>query len=229
MHNDLPSCSSWTPVGSKASDLIFQHFAIVVADMDAAMAHLARVPGWLPITTGGPQQLPASSGGVTAFKFRDPDGHPLELLAFPPGGVPKHWRCQPDTSPDASPFLGIDHSAICVSDTVRSVTFYESLGLKVSNRSVNDDPAQARLDHLYQPVVHVTAMRVDDAPPHLELLCYPTGRNGRPLRLPANDVAATGLMFERDPQSGRYRAGGMPVRNLLDPDGHHLMIAAADA
>lgn len=41
-------------------------------------------------------RLPESSGGVTAFKFRDPDGHPLELLAFPDGKVPSRWGAQPD-------------------------------------------------------------------------------------------------------------------------------------
>ncbi len=36
-------------------------------------------------TTGGPQRLPPASGSVAAAKFRDPDGHPLELLEFPRG------------------------------------------------------------------------------------------------------------------------------------------------
>ncbi len=62
---------------------LFQHFAIVVSDMAAAWAKLSAQKGWHPISTAGPQALPASSGGVAAFKFRDPEGHPLELLAFP--------------------------------------------------------------------------------------------------------------------------------------------------
>ena len=31
----------------------------------------------------GPQLLPPSTGSVTAFKVRDPDGHPLELSYNP--------------------------------------------------------------------------------------------------------------------------------------------------
>ncbi|MEO8746577.1 MAG: VOC family protein [Rhodanobacter sp.] len=213
------------PAGTNASDLIFQHFAIVVADMDMAMAQLGQVRGWSPITTGGPQQLPASSGGVTAFKFRDPDGHPLELLAFPSTRVPRHWRRQES----AGPFLGIDHSAITVSNTERSVVFYESLGFKVSNRSVNDDPAQARLDHLHQPRVDVTALSIDDAPPHLELLCYRNNFNGGPLRLPANDVAATCLVLERHMGMAQHQGRQAPIRNLVDPDGHHLSIVSVVA
>jgi Lactoylglutathione lyase and related lyases len=208
------------PEDATASDLIFQHFAIVVADMAAAMAQLEQVPGWSTITTGGPQQLPASSGGVTAFKFRDPEGHPLELLAFPAGGVPEPWR-RPG---NPGPFLGIDHSAISVSDRARSVAFYASLGFQLKNQSVNDDPGQSRLDHLQQPMVVVTAMNVGQAPPHLELLCYRGSGNASPLRLKANDVAASCLVFERDPRLAQQQAGLAPVQNLLDPDGHHLSI-----
>jgi hypothetical protein len=56
----------------------FQHFAIVVSDMTAAYANLRALPNWTAISRDGPQVLPASSGGVAAFKFRDPEGHPLD-------------------------------------------------------------------------------------------------------------------------------------------------------
>lgn len=69
---DVPG---WSP--------LFQHFAIVVSDMSRAIARLGAATGWRPISLDGPQRLPASAGGVTAFKFRDPEGHPLELLFFP--------------------------------------------------------------------------------------------------------------------------------------------------
>ncbi len=68
--------------GPAANDPAFQHLAIPVRDMDAAMASLAALAPE-PISRGGAQVLPASSGGVRAFKFRDPDGHALELIAFP--------------------------------------------------------------------------------------------------------------------------------------------------
>jgi catechol 2,3-dioxygenase-like lactoylglutathione lyase family enzyme len=66
------------PSPASSTDLIFQHIAIVVADMSKAYQRLSTVGGWVAISTDGPQRLPRSSGGVTAFKFRDPDGHPLE-------------------------------------------------------------------------------------------------------------------------------------------------------
>ena len=208
------------PADSDAADLVFQHFAIVVADIEQAMVQLSQASDWTPITCGGPQQLPASSGGVQAFKFRDPEGHPLELLAFPSGNTPDAWRQRPGSSP----FLGIDHSAISVADSARSVAFYQSLGLQVANRSVNEGPTQAALDHLDQPIAEVIALAPAQAPPHVELLCYQSSRAGAPLDLRANDVAATCLVFEADRRSLHPEAGTTPGRDLVDPDGHHLAI-----
>ncbi|MEO7053218.1 MAG: VOC family protein [Rhodanobacter sp.] len=208
------------PADSDAADLVFQHFAIVVSDMQQAMTQLSHASGWTPITQGGPQQLPASSGGVTAFKFRDPEGHPLELLAFPSDNTPPAW--QPLAG--RAPFLGIDHSAISVADSARSVAFYQSLGLSVSTRSVNEDPSQARLDHLDHPIAEVIAMEPAQAPPHVELLCYQRSGGHAPLDLRANDVAASCLVFEPGPGCSPPDAGLEPVRELFDPDGHHVAI-----
>lgn len=209
------------PIEMPSSDLRFQHFAIVVSDLAAAMAQLSQVPGWTPITQGGPQQLPASSGGVTAFKFRDPEGHPLELLAFPDHATPACWG----QAQGRGLFLGIDHSAISVADSARSIVFYEGLGLAVSSRSLNDGPTQGRLDDLDRPVAEVTALSPDHVVPHLELLCYrDTGRRA-PTELRANDVAATWLVFGPDRRSPRPEACGISVWNLVDPDGHRLAVA----
>ena len=217
------------PVDSSASDLLFQHFALVVSDMTAAMQSLSAQLGWTPISSEGPQRLPASSGGVSAFKFRDPEGHPLELLAFPEKDMPAHWKQVLQDAHGDSPFLGIDHSAICVSDGTRSVSFYESLGLIVSNRSVNSDPAQAKLDDLDRPFVDVIAMSADQATPHLELLCYRNRDNNDSLDLQANDVAATSLVFEADDRSKQNETPDMWQRSLIDPDGHRLVIAPSAA
>ncbi|MEO8777418.1 MAG: VOC family protein [Rhodanobacter sp.] len=208
------------PADSNAANLVFQHFAIVVADMAQATVQLSCTSGWTPITRGGPQRLPDSSGGVTAFKFRDPEGHPLELLAFPSDKTPAAWQ----GSRGRGPFLGIDHSAISVADSVRSVAFYQSLGLKVSNRSVNDDAAQAQLDHLDHPVAEVIAMEPAQACPHVELLCYQGSGADARLDLRANDVAATCLVFEPGPNYLRPEVSLEPVRELVDPDGHRLAV-----
>lgn len=213
------------PPDVQSSDLVFQHFTIVVADMGAAMQCLSAANGWTPISVHGAQHLPQSSGGVTAFKFRDPEGHPLELLAFPPDQVPEVW--QGKGGEGSSPFLGIDHSAISVSSSERSAGFYQSLGLKLSNRSLNADPAQARLDDLDQPRVHVMAMRTDHTTPHLELLCYRESSGREAIELAANDVAATCLVFERALTRDRGMGNQTRAQSMIDPDGHHLLMVDA--
>jgi len=199
------------PARSSAADQIFQHFAVVARDITAAWLHLLQMDGWSPITTGSPQRLPDSSGGVTAFKFRDPDGHPIELLEFPAGHMPAKWKhnqgnhmCQ-----------GIDHSAIGVSDTAGSISFYETLGLGVSSQSCNTGPEQDNLDGLAHVSVEVTGLAMPAPSPHVELLCY-VKEGSHPSKLRANDVAATRLVFDSD-------AATAPSR-LTDPDGHHLVI-----
>jgi len=181
-------------------DVRFQHAAIVARDMDAALRRLLPLaPG--PITRGGPQRLPVASGGVTAFKFRDPDGHPLELLEFPADDVPARWR----GPAGAGPTLGIDHLALAVADVVRSVAFYERLGFRVAGRQLNTGVA-----------VDVVALRLPRAPgPHLELLGY---------RRPAPVVAAAAPDREDgDDHALADRAHwiGMPSTGAFaDPDGH---------
>lgn len=229
------------PQASASPDLWFQHFAIVVSDIDAAHARLRGALGFVPISEGGPQRLPARSGGVAAFKFRDPDGHPLELLAFPPDAAPARWR---QAAPgDAGPFLGIDHSAIAVADTARAEAFYVSmLGLAVGSRSLNRGPEQERLDGTFNAVVEVTGLRLpDEGGPHLELLCYRVPPTGRPIPVDAraNDIAATRLRIactdleatvdEAVEKRLRFVSPGIVVQadgsravSLRDIDGHLL-------
>lgn len=207
------------PGGAKSSDLCFQHFAIIVADIRDAYQKLATVGGWTAISTDGPQQLPAASGGVTAFKFRDPDGHPLELLAFPDGQMPEHWQARAI----GNLFLGIDHSAIGVADSATSIGFYEYLGFRVAARSLNTGPEQERLDAVNHAWVEVTALEPEQTAPHVELLCYRSVSRGEQAVIRSNDVAATRLVFEIDePSSGSAAA----QQGLIDPDGHHLVISA---
>ncbi|MGI9170198.1 MAG: VOC family protein [Caulobacteraceae bacterium] len=203
------------PADSRCIDLCFQHLAIVVADLAAAYAQLRAAGGFTAITTDGPQNLPPASGSVGAFKFRDPEGHPLELLHFPPAGAPPRWR---NPAPGAL-FLGVDHSAITVADTAASVAFYEGrLGLTVTARSLNRGVEQERLDDTPGAVVEVTALSpADPASPHLELLCYRAPAGGRPMQKGGrdSDIAATRLVFE----------GGRGA--LRDPDGHRLTLTPA--
>jgi catechol 2,3-dioxygenase-like lactoylglutathione lyase family enzyme len=206
------------PAGTISSDLCFQHFAIIVADVQLAYQRLVSAGGWTAISTDGPQQLPASSGGVTAFKFRDPDGHPLELLVFPDGQMPEYWQARAS----GNLFLGVDHSAVSVADSAASIAFYEGLGLHVAARSLNTGPEQERLDAVSHAEVEVTALEPEQATPHVELLCYRSVTRGQSTIVRSNDVAATRLIFEVDGPSSESAT----PQGLIDPDGHHLVISA---
>lgn len=206
--------------GSTASALApsnataFQHLAIIVSEMDEAMRRLRSVEGWTAISQAGPERLPASSGAVTAFKFRDPDGHPLELLAFPDDAAPAPWQSRDGL------FRGIDHTAITVADTERSVAFYRDLGFEVSSRGVNTGDEQARMDGVENPTVDVTGLTPSGgSPPRLELLCYRMpGTIQRPVE--HDDGLATRILLSADEPAAE---GPLP-RSIVDPDGHRLVL-----
>jgi catechol 2,3-dioxygenase-like lactoylglutathione lyase family enzyme len=206
------------PEHANSSDLCFQHFAIVVSDINAAYQRLVSAGGWIAISSDGPQRLPASSGGVTAFKFRDPDGHPLELLEFPNQRMPPYWQSRHR----AGVFLGIDHSAISVADGAASIEFYRGLGFHIAGQSFNGGPEQERLDAVRHVQVEVTALEPQQATPHVELLCYRYATQDESSVVRGNDVAATRLMLHVDGSS----AGSLTPQGLIDPDGHRLIISA---
>jgi catechol 2,3-dioxygenase-like lactoylglutathione lyase family enzyme len=190
------------PPDSRSNDLWFQHFAVVVSDMDRAYQHVSRfsVRG----ISSAPQTIPESNSGaagIKAYKFRDPDGHPLELLFFPPDkGNPK-WQ-----QTGGKLFLGVDHSAIGISDTEKSIAFYRDvLGLRVAGGGVNTGPTQEQLDNAFGAVVRITGLRPErTAGPGLEFLQYLTPGDGRPAPVDArpNDLAATRVIVEVDDLHG---------------------------
>ena len=182
-------------------DTGFQHLAVVAADMEQAYRRLAaRTPR--AVSHGDPVVLPASSGGATAYKFVDPDGRPVELIQFPTGRGPSRWRGHGADPPT----LGVDHSAIVVSDVERSVAYYrDQLGFVLTGRQLNRGPAQDRLDGLPDVAVEVIALSPERAEtPHLELLGYvaPRPRAGR--------STDTLTWWVADPVEDEVR----------DPDGH---------
>ncbi|XYD07569.1 glyoxalase [Methylobacterium sp. NMS12] len=216
------------PADPAATDPFFQHLAIPVRDMAAASARLARLAP-TPISRGGAQRLPASTGGVTAYKFRDPDGHPLELIFFPDGPAAARWRDAPGL------FLGIDHSAITVTDLDATVAFLTGpLGLTVAARGLNRGPEQARLDGVDDPQVDVIALEPPDPAPHVELLHYRAPATERRLAFGPADRASTRYVFSAaDPRSlsRRLREGGRTPLTSADgaaaycagPDGHGFL------
>lgn len=190
-------------------DVRFQHVAIVTCDIEAALHRLERKgSGWLkPISRGGPQRLPEASGGATAFKFRDPDGHALELIEFPRATAPDRWRqCE-----NPALTMGIDHAAISVSGVERSIAFYERLGFRLGARQVNAGDEQARLDGLDVAELDVVAMEPPTgSAPHLELLAY---------RRPAPVLIAATSSIRTDADRLVW-LGAPKASEFSDPDGH---------
>ena len=164
------------PAGTRSNDDWFQHIAIVVRDMDAAFAQLSRA-GIRQISTE-PQTLPEwnkNAAGIKAFYFRDPDGHPLELIYFPHGKGDRRWQ-----QPNDKLFLGIDHTAIAVEDTARSLNFYRDvLGFHIAGESFNYGSEQEHLNHVFGSRVRITSLRAESGS-GVEFLEYVTPRDGRP-------------------------------------------------
>jgi len=143
----------------------------------------------------------------------------LELLSFPTGRAPAPWR----SNDPRSLFLGVDHSAISVADTERSINYYTRLGLRVTAKNVNQGPEQQRLDGVAGPIVDVIALQPPQATPHVELLGYRgVATRQQPVRK-SNDIAASRLVFRADAVTG-----DSPQELLQDPDGHFIQIAAID-
>ena len=200
------------PEPRAANDPWFQHFAIAVADMDAAYARLSRhAPE--PITRGGPQLLPPSTGSVTAYKFRDPDGHPLEL-SFLPGS---DWSRMP--SPGGGSARGIDHTALAVGDLAASIAFYTGLGFRLGARLLNQGAEQARLDGLDDPVVDIVVLLPPEGGPHIEMLHYRSPAPPSRIELAPEDLAATLTVLAP--------ANDAAPADLVDPDRHRLRVIAS--
>jgi catechol 2,3-dioxygenase-like lactoylglutathione lyase family enzyme len=227
------------PPSSSSADSWFQHVAIIVSDMDAAYDELCHY-SFDPISAGGPQRLPPGSGSVIAYKFRDPDGHPLELIQFPAGSGDVAWQRKGAT------FLGIDHSAIDVDDLQESIDFYVGvLGFSVTSRSVNAGTAQQRLDCAPGVVVNVVALQPAAAGPlHVELLAYrrPQGRR-IPTDARRNDILTDTLVLQIQDLAclttsfcvGRADfispglvtlPDGHRAALIRDPTGHHLLLVS---
>lgn len=174
------------PEDSRSNDLWFQHIAIVVRDMDEAFAKLRAMR--VQFVSTAPQTLPPSipaAAGVKAFYFRDPDGHNLEIIFFPPGKGDPRWQTKTDRL-----FLGIDHTAIGISNTAASLAFYrDSLGMHKAGESENFGTEQEHLNQVFGAHLLITGMRAEHGP-GVEFLEYLTPRDGRirPPDVRANDL-----------------------------------------
>ena len=164
------------PMDSRSNDEWFQHIAIIVSDMDTAYARLRQHN--VQHASPGPQTLPdwnPNAGGIKAFYFKDPDGHNLEILQFPPDKGAARWH-----EADGRLFLGIDHSAIVVRDTAPSLAFFQdALGLQVRSNSENYGIEQERLNSVFGARLRITSLGTP-AGPAVEFLDYLAPATGRP-------------------------------------------------
>jgi catechol 2,3-dioxygenase-like lactoylglutathione lyase family enzyme len=211
--------------------------------MDAAYAHLRRHR--VRHASSGPQTLPSwnpNAGGISAFYFKDPDGHVLEVIHFPPGKGDARWHATSDRI-----FLGIDHTAIVVDDTERSVLFYrDALGMRVAGESENHGVEQERLNNVFGARLRITTLRARSGP-GVELLEYLAPSDGRPIPADAraNDLvhwhttiaAPSASRLSELARNGRVRSVSSGVvalpkefgefeagQHLLDPDGHAILV-----
>ena len=232
------------PADSRSNDHWFQHVAIIVSDMDKAYASLRARN--VKFASSGPQLLPdwnKNAGGISAFYFKDPDNHTLEILHFPEDkGLPE-WH----KKGSADLFLGIDHTAIVVADTQTSLKFYrDKLGLKVIGESENYGVEQEHLNNVFGARLRITRLQPETGP-GIEFLEYLSPGTGRPIpldtaandivhwetRLVTSDIDAAGKALV--PPAGRFVSPGviaLPNEKLGftkgltvgDPQGHILEI-----
>lgn len=164
------------PVDSRSNDRWFQHIAIIVSDMDKAYAWLRQ--NKVEHASSSPQRLPdwnKNAAGISAFYFKDPDEHPVEVLQFPPDKGAEKWH-----RPTDKLFLGIDHTAIVVWDTDSSIKFYRDLlGMHVAGESENYGTEQEHLNNVFGAHLRITALRGISGL-GIELLEYLAPRDGRP-------------------------------------------------
>ncbi len=182
------------PAESRSNDRWFQHVAIVVRDMGAAYRRLRQND--VEHASSGPQRLPdwnPGAGGIQAFYFKDPDGHPLEIIQFPAGKGDPRWQ-----RPGEELFLGIDHTAIVTAATDVSLRFYRDLlGLNVVGAGENYGTEQEHLNNVFGARLRITTLRAP-AGPGVELLEYLAPRDGRPAPLDqrANHLASIGTRLQ---------------------------------
>jgi catechol 2,3-dioxygenase-like lactoylglutathione lyase family enzyme len=230
-------------IDARSNDRTFQHIAIVVSDMNRAyqtlrdcnVLHVSPAPQRLPDT------IPAAAG-IEAFYFRDPDGHNLEIIHYPTDKGDPKWQ-----KPTDKLFLGIDHTAIAISNTANSLRFYRDLlGLQLKGESINYGTEQEHLNNVFGARLHISGLRTVKGI-GIEFLEYLQPRNGRsiPSDIRSDDLThweTTLVVDDTNATAQKLRASGyifvspelveMPKQTLgfqkgflvRDPDGHAIRI-----
>lgn len=231
------------PADSKSNDLWFQHVCIVVSNIEEAFAKGANKAVQISIR---PQTLPEWNSGaanIKAVKFKGILGHPLELLNFPRDKGDIKWH---ENKEDL--FIGIDHTAIGVSDTNRSLEFYNGiLGLDILGQGTNYGTEQDEMDGLENTKVLISTLRPNTHGMGIELLDYqlpnqerktrinpkPTDLNEWRIILTVNNLSELYKKIEISKLSQSFSSivsipgniwGGEKACLVRDPDGHALIL-----
>jgi catechol 2,3-dioxygenase-like lactoylglutathione lyase family enzyme len=230
------------PEDAKSNDLFFQHIAIVVSDMDKAYQQVRKYK--VEYVSTAPQTLPKSipaAEGIKAFYFHDPDNHNLELIFFPKGKGQEKWQHH-----HSKIFLGIDHTAIGVSNTDNSHRFYmDMLGIERKGNSWNKGIEQEHLNNIEGASLHITGYRAAEGP-GIEFLQYINPGPGKPYpadsrsddiwhwqtTLLVNDAEALYNKFKAlnstfvSKELVRQYINGVHTKSFIirDPDGHAMLI-----
>ncbi len=245
------SLASWQageaiPADSQSNDLWFQHICIVVSDLDKAFGMGANQAEQI---STAPQTLPSWNQGaanIQAVKFKDPAGHALEILEFPPDKGAERWH-----QPNPPLFMGLDHTAIGIGDTAKSVDFYQGLlGLELVGQGINHGPEQDHMDGLADTKVVISSLRPKEQGMGIEFLDY---QQPNSQRRPRQNPQATDLnewrttlivedlpgLHERLSQTNAVDSLGPLVSlptalwegsqgcQVRDPDGHALLLIGA--
>jgi catechol 2,3-dioxygenase-like lactoylglutathione lyase family enzyme len=234
------------PADSKSNDLWFQHIAIVVDDMDDAYSELEK--HHVSHISTSPQTLPKTipnAAGISAYYFLDPDHHVLELISFPKDKGKAKWHelsKQNNQQDNASPFLGIDHTAIGVEESETGFAFYrDQLGLEIKGHSRNFGTEQEHLNQVFGANVYITGLAAKEGF-GVEFLDYvsPPGGRAYPVDSKPNDLWHwhTTLLTEDlsktisslDDDVIRISSAITPLTEFIsgfmirDPDGHAILL-----
>ncbi|PYU46273.1 MAG: glyoxalase [Acidobacteria bacterium] len=185
--------------------------------------------------------LKLGSESIELLQFLAPKGRPIPVDSRSNDVDPK-WQHTGDRL-----FLGIDHTAIVVSDTDASLRFYHDLlGLRIAGASENYGTEQEHLNNVFGARLRITASCAPSGP-GIGLLEDLSPRDGRaipvdehandlvhretqletenpdaatePLRMAKTNFISDGLVSFHGPRLGFTR--GFVVR---DPDGHAISI-----
>ena len=187
--------------------------------------------------SSGPQRLPdwnPNAGGIEAFYFRDPDGHNLEVLAFPPDKGPAEMACEgrpalPGYRPHrhrrdgyrSEPAFLPGHARACVS-SVRATTTAPNRNISTTSlalicESRHCERRRARASNSWSTSRRATGRPIPADTQADDLWYWQINLRSQPLQAQLRSAGTTSL---HDEVLG-WSAGVI----AHDPDGHASLIA----